>query len=97
MIIVGLLLLNTLIAMMGNTYAKVNETKNEWLRQVYYLELFFFLIFNLFLLFQWAKVLLALEQSVNPYERLKYQKRYTHLLNNGERALAVRWKQSVSH
>ena len=34
MIIVGILLINTLIAMMGNTYAKVNETKNEWLRQV---------------------------------------------------------------
>lgn len=34
MVIVGLLLLNMLIAMMGNTYAEINETKNEWLRQV---------------------------------------------------------------
>ena len=41
-------------------------------------------------------MLLALEQSVNPNDRLKYQKLYTHLLNNGERALVVRWKQSVS-
>jgi len=34
MIIAGILLMNTLIAMMGNTYAKINETKNEWIRQV---------------------------------------------------------------
>jgi hypothetical protein len=94
-IIVGLLLINVLIAMMGNTYAEVNETKNEWLRQVCVDNGIYFKSF-LFIFFQWAKVLLALEQSVNPKERLKYQKRYTHLLNNGERALVVRWKQSVS-
>jgi transient receptor potential cation channel subfamily V protein 5 len=34
MVLVGILLLNLLIATMGNTYAEVNETKNEWLRQV---------------------------------------------------------------
>jgi transient receptor potential cation channel subfamily V protein 5 len=34
MVIVGLILLNLLIAMMGNTFSEVTETKNEWLRQV---------------------------------------------------------------
>lgn len=31
--IVGILLINMLIAMMGNTYTKIAETKNEWQRQ----------------------------------------------------------------
>ena len=34
MIMVALLLINMLIAMMGNTYQLVNETQKEWLRQV---------------------------------------------------------------
>lgn len=34
MILVTLLLVNMLIAMMGNTYQLVNETQKEWLRQV---------------------------------------------------------------
>lgn len=33
MAIVGVLLINMLIAMMGNTYTKIAETKNEWQRQ----------------------------------------------------------------
>ncbi|KAK2187647.1 hypothetical protein NP493_158g00001 [Ridgeia piscesae] len=33
MIMVALLLINMLIAMMGNTYQLVNETQKEWLRQ----------------------------------------------------------------
>jgi transient receptor potential cation channel subfamily V protein 5 len=33
MAIVGILLINMLIAMMGNTYTKIAETKNEWQRQ----------------------------------------------------------------
>ena len=33
--IVVILLLNLLIAMMGDTYAKIAEIKNEWMRQVY--------------------------------------------------------------
>lgn len=33
MVIVTLLLINMLIAMMGNTYTLVNETQKEWLRQ----------------------------------------------------------------
>jgi len=34
MAIVAILLVNMLIAMMGNTYQKIAETKNEWQRQV---------------------------------------------------------------
>jgi hypothetical protein len=34
MIMVTLLLVNMLIAMMGNTYQLVNETQKEWFRQV---------------------------------------------------------------
>lgn len=33
MAIVGILLVNMLIAMMGNTYQKIAETRNEWQRQ----------------------------------------------------------------
>lgn len=33
MSIVAVLLINLLIAMMGNTYTKIAETKNEWQRQ----------------------------------------------------------------
>ena len=33
MILVTLLLINMLIAMMGNTYCMVNEAQLEWLRQ----------------------------------------------------------------
>jgi hypothetical protein len=33
---VVILLLNLLIAMMGDTYAKIAEIKNEWMRQVGY-------------------------------------------------------------
>lgn len=34
MAIVSLLLINLLIAMMGNTYERIAEMKNEWMRQV---------------------------------------------------------------
>jgi predicted branched-subunit amino acid permease len=34
MAICAVLLVNMLIAMMGNTYQKIAETKNEWQRQV---------------------------------------------------------------
>lgn len=36
MAIVAILLVNMLIAMMGNTYQKIAETRNEWQRQVYF-------------------------------------------------------------
>lgn len=34
MILVGILLINLLIAMMANTYDTTTELKREWLRQV---------------------------------------------------------------
>lgn len=36
MAIAAVLLINMLIAMMGNTYQKIAETRNEWQRQVWY-------------------------------------------------------------
>jgi len=52
MAIVTILLINMLIAMMGNTYTKIAETRNEWQRQVGFLllklqsNLFRFLLFD---------------------------------------------------
>ena len=64
-----ILLLNLLIAMMGDTYAKVSyvsvnilisgqiaEIKNEWMRQ-------------------WARTVLIVERSIPPADRLKHQNR----------------------
>ena len=67
-----ILLLNLLIAMMGDTYAKVSitsildisifipykiaEIKNEWMRQ-------------------WARTVLIVERSIPPAERLRQQNR----------------------
>ena len=52
--IVYLLLLNLLIAMMGDTYAKIAAIKNEWMRQ-------------------WARVVLIVERTMPPKERLRQQ------------------------
>ena len=54
--IVTILLLNLLIAMMGDTYAKIAEIKNEWMRQ-------------------WARMVLIIERSIPPKERLRQQNR----------------------
>ena len=51
-----ILLLNLLIAMMGDTYAKIAEIKNEWMRQ-------------------WARMVLMIERSISPKERLRQQNR----------------------
>ena len=51
-----ILLLNLLIAMMGDTYAKIAEIKNEWMRQ-------------------WARMVLMIERSIPPKERLRQQNR----------------------
>ena len=40
-------------------------------------------------------MVLSIEQIVDAKEKLKQQKRYTHFLNNGEKALIVCWKQNV--
>jgi hypothetical protein len=37
-----------------------------------------------------------MEQIVDAKEKLKQQKIYTHFMNNGEKALIVRWKQDVN-
>ncbi len=37
MTIAAILLVNMLIAMMGNTYQVIAERKNEWMRQVFFL------------------------------------------------------------
>ena len=52
-----ILLLNLLIAMMGDTYAKIAEIKNEWMRQ-------------------WARMVLMIERSISPKERLRQQNRF---------------------
>ena len=49
MVLVTLLLINMLIALMGNTYTKINAASNEGLRQ-------------------WARIVLAVEQTVSPCE-----------------------------
>jgi hypothetical protein len=41
---VTVLLVNLLIAMMGNTYSEIASIKNEWMRQVPGLFLFFSLV-----------------------------------------------------
>ena len=48
------------------------------------------LLLNKFLFFS------SIEQIVDAKEKLKQQKNYTHFLNNGGKALIVRWKQDVS-
>ncbi|CAG9802186.1 unnamed protein product [Chironomus riparius] len=71
MAIVGVLLINMLIAMMGNTYTKIAETKNEWQRQ-------------------WARIVLVVERSVPPHDRLKNFNHYSQLMADGRPALILR-------
>ena len=47
--------------------------------------------------FQWAKIVLMIEQSVTPDRRLKQQLKYTQPMGDGkERVFVVRWHQTVS-
>lgn len=71
MVIVAVLLVNMLIAMMGNTYQKIAETRNEWQRQ-------------------WARIVLVVERSVAPAERLKQFKFYSQPMSDGRPALVLR-------
>ena len=50
----------------------------------------------LVLFFQWAKIVLVVEQSVTTKERQKYQIKYSQPAMDGRRAFPVRWYQSVS-
>ncbi|ALC44528.1 nan [Drosophila busckii] len=71
MTIVSVLLVNMLIAMMGNTYQKIAEIRNEWQRQ-------------------WARIVLVVERSVPPAERLKNFMNYSQSMSDGRRALVLR-------
>lgn len=77
MVIVSVLLVNMLIAMMGNTYQKIAEIRNEWQRQ-------------------WARIVLVVERSVPPAERLKNFKQYSQPMSDGRPALVLRLNMSVS-
>lgn len=77
MVIVSVLLVNMLIAMMGNTYQKIAEIRNEWQRQ-------------------WARIVLVVERSVPPAERLKNFMNYSQPMSDGRRALVLRLNMSVS-
>ncbi|CAD7006171.1 unnamed protein product [Ceratitis capitata] len=76
MVIVSVLLVNMLIAMMGNTYQKIAEIRNEWQRQ-------------------WARIVLVVERSVPPAERLKNFMHYSQPMSDGRRALVLRLNMSV--
>ncbi|XP_058980182.1 transient receptor potential cation channel subfamily V member 5-like [Musca domestica] len=75
MVIVSVLLVNMLIAMMGNTYQKIAEIRNEWQRQ-------------------WARIVLVVERSVPPAERLKNFMQYSQPMSDGRRALVLRLNMS---
>jgi transient receptor potential cation channel subfamily V protein 5 len=77
MAIVAVLLINMLIAMMGNTYTKIAETKNEWQRQ-------------------WARIVLVVERSVPPRDRLKNYNLYSQIMADGRTALILRLNMTVS-
>ncbi|KAL8561177.1 hypothetical protein ACOMHN_029248 [Nucella lapillus] len=79
MIMVTLLLVNMLIAMMGNTYELVSSTEKEWFRQ-------------------WAKIVLMIEQSVTPEQRVVYQCKYSQPAMDGKgRVFVVRWHQTCKY
>ena len=69
--VVYILLLNLLIAMMGDTYAKIAAIKNEWMRQ-------------------WARVVLIVERTVPPKERLRMQDLYADRNSDGDKALVMK-------
>lgn len=80
--------------MMGNTYQKIAETRNEWQRQVYlwnnknvHSKKWFF---------QWARIVLVVERGVSPEERLKQLMVYSQPMSDGRRALVLRLNQTVS-
>lgn len=106
MAIVAILLVNMLIAMMGNTYQKIAETRNEWQRQVCFSSFFLFfpflrsfyvIIILLQLILQWARIVLVVERGVSPDERLKKLMDYSEPMSDGRRALVLRLNQSVKN
>lgn len=103
MAIVAILLVNMLIAMMGNTYQKIAETRNEWQRQVYFFFLSLIFPFHwsfhviIILILQWARIVLVVERGVSPNERLKKLMDYSQPMSDGRRALVLRLNQSVKN
>ena len=83
MILMHILLLNMLIAMMGNTYHQIiKKSEKEWRRQVSpQYELFYQLISRLNIVytiyrFKWAQVVILLERSFSPQDLKNYQLKY---------------------
>lgn len=84
MVFVPILLLNMLIAMMGNTYAHVIEqSEKEWMKQV---SSNFFIVFlwNPLKIFQWAKIVIALERAIPQADAHHYLQEYSISLGPSE-------------
>ena len=85
--IVVILLLNLLIAMMGDTYAKIAEIKNEWMRQVtetvWKLDEYFDIV-------QWARTVLIVERGIPPAERLRQQDLYSERNSSDKKCLVMK-------
>lgn len=100
MVIVAILLVNMLIAMMGNTYQKIAETRNESQRQVRIQIMLSFHKYRIIKIsrfcFQWARIVLVVERGVHPTELLKQLMIYSQPMSDGRRALVLRLNQTVS-
>ena len=70
------------------------QTSNNFEILNNYFQYFILSQFCFVFLFQWAKQVLTIEQNVRVKERLKQQKKYANILNNGEKVFIVRWKQN---
>ena len=88
--------------MMVKTYDTTSEHKREWIRQVNNdiksvrnKNLKLISVFLVCYLNKWARMVISIEQIVDTKEKLKQQRRYSHFLSNGEKALIVRWRQTV--
>ena len=46
--------------------------------------------------FQWAKIILVVEQTVTTKERIQQQIKYSEPMKDGRLALVIRWHQTVS-
>lgn len=81
MILMHILLLNMLIAMMGNTYHQIiKKSEKEWRRQVRFI--MNILSTNIEVInclndrFKWAQVVILLERSFSPQDLKNYQLKY---------------------
>ena len=92
------MLINLLIAMMGDTYTRIAEIKNEWIRQVKIDGKN--ILSNSFndkkINFQWARMVLIVERGIPPKERLRQQDLYAERMSTGVKALTLKQSMSVS-